>query len=281
MWRLRETQCLTLAMTSVFFLHGLARGQAVPSNEQARIKVYLPADAVLHVDGALTQATGEIRNFVSPSLTPGRKYLYTLRATWKEGGKEIQRERTVRVEANQETIVDFRGPDVPEVKTRDAATIAVTTPGDVAEKMLELAGVKKGDVVYDPKCGDATILIKAAQKFGVRGLGFETDPQRVKDAVDNVKKNGVSDLVFVSKMDLGVQDFKDASVVTLHISSDENVKLMPQLAKLKAGTRIVSDEFDMKGAKPNQKLTFQSKGAVPSENREHILYLWVVPWEKE
>jgi len=130
----------------------------------------------------------EIRNFVSPPLQPGKKFLYTLRATWKEGGKRSSRERTVRVEASQETVIDFRVPDSPEVKTRDATTIAVTTPTDVAEKMLELAGVKKGDVVYDPKCGDGTILIKAAQKFGVRGIGFESDANRVKDAVEIVKR---------------------------------------------------------------------------------------------
>ena len=281
MWRLRNAQLSMVAMTGLFVAAGLARAQTAAPNEPARLKVYLPAAAILHVDGALTQATGEIRNFVSPALQPGRKFVYTLRATWKEAGKEIQRERTVRVEANQETVVDFRMADAPDAKMRDAATTAVTTPGDVAEKMLELAGAQKGDVVYDPKCGDAAILVKAAQKYGVRGIGFETDPERVKGAVENAKKSGVSDLVFVSKMDLGVQDFKDATVVALHLSSDENVKLMPQLAKLKAGTRIVSDEFDMKGAKPKQKITFKSKGANTSEDRDHTLYLWVVPWEKE
>jgi uncharacterized protein (TIGR03000 family) len=281
MRRLRELQCAMLAVLGSWLATGLLAAQTPAPSEPARIKVYLPSDAVLHVDGALTQATGEIRNFVSPPLQPGRKFVYTLRATWKEGGKEIQRERTVRVEADKETVVDFRAVDAPEVKIRDAAMIAVSTPGDVAEKMLELAGVQKGDVVYDPKCADATILIKAAQKYGVRGIGFETDADRVKDAVENVKKSGVSDLVFVSKMDLGVQDFKDATVVALHLSSDENVKLMPQLAKLKAGTRIVSDEFDMKGAKPKQKITFRSKGNNPTEDKDHFLYLWVVPWEKE
>lgn len=281
MWRLRDTQLSMLAMAGVLLATGLARAQATAANEPARLKVYLPADAVLHVDGAQTQATGEIRNFVSPPLQPGRKFVYTLRATWKEGGKEIQRERTVRVEANQETLVDFRAPENPDGKTRDAATIAVTTPADVAEKMLELAAVKKGDVVQDPKCADGAILITAAKKYGVRGLGFESDPTRVKDAVENVKKNSVADLVFISKMDLGVQDFKDATVVTLHLSSDENLKLMPQLAKLKPGTRIVSDEFGMKGAKPNQKIAFKSQTTTAGDGKEHTLYLWVVPWEKE
>src|SRR5438105_6500486 len=109
------------------------------------------------------------------------------------------------------------------------------TPQVVVDKMLELAEVKKGDVVYDLGCGDARILVTAAKKYGVKGFGFDIDPDRVKDSLENVKKNKVEDLVAIKKADIFTLDLKDASVVTLYLLPNLNVQLMPQLEKLKPG----------------------------------------------
>ena len=154
------------------------------------------------------------------------------------------------------------------------------TPQNVVDKMLDLAEVKKGDVVYDLGCGDARILVTAAKKYGVKGYGYDIDPERIKDSLENVKKNHVEELVTIKKADIFTLDLKDANVVTLYLLPDLNVKLMPQLEKLKPGSRIVSHDFDMKGAKPKQTVTLKAKNHMGIEG-EHKVYLWVVPWEKE
>jgi SAM-dependent methyltransferase len=154
------------------------------------------------------------------------------------------------------------------------------TPPAVVDKMLELAEVKKGDIVYDLGCGDGRILVTAAKKYGVKGFGFDIDPEQVKASIANVKENKVEDLVTIKKADIFTLDLKDASVVTLYLMPELNVRLMPQLEKLKPGSRIVSHDWDMKGAKPNKVVTLRAKNAMGLE-RVHKVYLWVVPWEKE
>ena len=260
-----------LMFAGIFLAPHLAAAQTSPAPDQAKIKVFLPADAILHVDGAQTQATGEIGNFISPPLTRGKKYVYTLRATWKEGGKEVSTERTAHFEAGLEVTVDFREP----------AQTAENLETETIEQLLKLAGVKKGETVYDPNCGDGRVLIAAVQKFGAKGVGFETDSQRLNEATENIKKSGVADSVSLKLQDMAAQDFKDANVVVLHLSPEGNVKLMPQLAKLAPGTRIISNDAGMKGAKPVKKISITALAPNGGEPKEHTLYLWIVPWEKE
>ena len=161
-----------------------------------------------------------------------------------------------------------------ETKTPDV--IFVPTPQEVVDKMLELAEVKEGDVVYDLGCGDGRIPVTAAKKYGVKAVGFDVDPQRIKESKANVEKNGVGKLVTIKQEDIFKQDLSKANVVTLYLLPSLNVKLMPQLRKLKPGSRIVSHSFDMRGAKPKKVVQVQTK-----EGGEHSVYLWVVPWEEE
>jgi uncharacterized protein (TIGR03000 family) len=314
----------------VLGLAGLAFLSFVPSlvsqetaNYQAAyLRVRLPAGAELLVDGTRTKQTGPERLFESPPLPPGKRFIYSMKATWKEGGKEIVQEKTVRVEAGRETPVDFRPtptieegrvpepiPEgtpkkeqkVPELKkeekpaetppkqeakgaptpkpTRQPDIFFLPTPQKVVERMLELAEVKKGDVVYDLGCGDGRIVIAAAEKFGAKGIGFDIDPERVKDSDANVKKHHVEKLVTIMHADIFDLDLKGASVVTLYLLPELNEKLMPQLARMKPGSRIVSHDFPMDGAKPKkeEKMTIKDE----TGDHEHKIYLWVVPWEKE
>jgi SAM-dependent methyltransferase len=155
--------------------------------------------------------------------------------------------------------------------------IFVPTPQEVVDKMLELAEVKRNDVLYDLGCGDGRIVVTAARRYGVKATGIDIDPKRIKESIENVQKNEVAGLVTIKQDDIFETDLSPASVVTLYLLPELNVRLMPKLAKLKPGTRIVSHDFDMRGAKPKKVVTVRSE----DQEGEHTVYLWVVPWEKE
>ena len=154
--------------------------------------------------------------------------------------------------------------------------IFAPTPADVVDKMLELAAVKKEDVVYDLDCGDGNIAVTAAKKYRCQAKGFDLDPERIKDALKNVKDNQVEDLVEIKREDIFTLDLSPASIVTLYLMPELNVQLMPQLEKMKPGSRIVSHNFDMKGAKPDKVVKVKPKGEL-----EHTVYLWTIPLKKE
>ena len=148
-----------------------------------------------------------------------------------------------------------------QAPTREPDVIYVPTPQPVVDKMLELAEVKKGDVVYDLGCGDGRIVVTAAKKYGVKAVGFDINPERIKEARENVKANHVEKLVTIKQADIFTLDLREATVVTLYLLPSLNVKLMPQLEKLKPGARIVSHDFDMRGAKPVQVVTVDVKNS--------------------
>ncbi len=161
-------------------------------------------------------------------------------------------------------------------KVADADLIYVPTPHDVVEKMLDMAKVKKGDVVYDLGCGDGRIVVAAAKR-GAKATGYDISPERVAEANANVKKNKVGDLAAIKKQDIFTLDLSGANVITLYLLPDLNVKLIPQLEKLKPGSRIVSHDFDMRGVKPDKVVEVTSK----EDNISHTIYLWTTPLKKE
>ena len=146
--------------------------------------------------------------------------------------------------------------------------IYVPTPHDVVERMLQMAKVGPGDVLYDLGSGDGRIPIAAAKKFGIRAIGIDIDPQRIREANANAKRAGVAKLVSFSQEDLFKADFRNASVVTLYLLPELNEKLRPRLwAELKPGTRIVSHQFDMGDWQPQQKIDVNGR----------TIYFWTVP----
>ena len=138
----------------------------------------------------------------------------------------------------------------------------VPTPQEVVERMLELAQVKKGDVVYDLGSGDGRIVVTAAKKYGVKAIGFEIDPERIKESQENIKKAGVGHLVEIRQQDIRTVDLSQASVLTMYLLPEVNLMIRP---------RVVSHDFDMGDWKPIK--TEQIKD--PS-GWEHTLYLWQV-----
>jgi predicted RNA methylase len=137
---------------------------------------------------------------------------------------------------------------------RQPDVIYVPTPQEVVDAMLKLANVTAKDVVYDLGCGDGRIPITAAKSFGARGVGIDIDPQRIKEATENLKTAGVGDKVKFMNADLFETNIGEATVVTLYLLPSLNIKLMPKLQKeLRAGTRIVSHSFDMGAEWPPEK----------------------------
>jgi SAM-dependent methyltransferase len=172
--------------------------------------------------------------------------------------------------APKETTKETKPKRTPDV-------VFVPTPHDVVAKMLEMVDVKKGDIVYDLGCGDGRIPVAAAKKYGCKAFGWDIDPQRVKESQENIKKNGVEKLVTIEEGDIFTLDLKPANVITLYLLPSLNVKLIPQLEKLKPGSRIVSHDFGMRGVKPDKVVTFTSK----EDNVSHTIYLWTTPLKKE
>jgi tRNA G37 N-methylase Trm5 len=117
--------------------------------------------------------------------------------------------------------------------------------------------------------------VAAAKKSGCKAVGFDIDPKRIAEANENVKKNKVGDLVKIKQEDIFELDLSKANVITLYLLPSLNVKLIPQLEKLKPGSRIVSHDFDMRGVEPDQKIE-----VTPKEGRSHTVYLWTTPLKK-
>ncbi|MCP4608359.1 MAG: methyltransferase domain-containing protein [Planctomycetes bacterium] len=175
-------------------------------------------------------------------------------------------------------------------KLRKPDILYVPTPQEVVDKMLEMAQIKEGDVIYDLGCGDGRIVVTAAKRYGIKAVGFDINPRRVRESLENVRKNNVEHLVTIKHEDVFTLDLREANVVTLYLLPSLNVKLMPQLEKLRPGSRILSHDFDMRGAKPVEKYRMNSSGDINGDGNDngeyygeepHTIYKWIVPWEKE
>ncbi|OLC13398.1 MAG: hypothetical protein AUH29_12895 [Candidatus Rokubacteria bacterium 13_1_40CM_69_27] len=156
----------------------------------------------------------------------------------------------------------FSGPDI----------LYVATPDLVGVEMLRLAGVTSGDVVYDLGSGDGRLIIAAARDFGARGVGVEIEPALVQTSRESALKTGVGDRVQFLWQDLFATDIRGATVVTLYLRDDVNLRLRPRLLReLRPGTRIVSHDFGMADWRPDR------VQRVRGPDREHTIYYWLVP----
>jgi len=157
-------------------------------------------------------------------------------------------------------------PEVPYVPTTDPAVQA----------MLKLAEVKKTDVVYDLGCGDGRIVVAAAKNYGARGVGIDINPERIQDAKKNAKKAGVENLVRIEQNDLFKADIHEATVVTLFLLPEVNMRLRPKLLQeLQPGARIVSNTFDMGDWKPDKQVSLDDDDS--DSGLSHKFFLWIVP----
>ena len=158
-----------------------------------------------------------------------------------------------------------------EKKLREPDVDYEPSPQNVVERMLKLANVHRGDVVYDLGCGDGRIVITAAKQFGTTGVGIDIDPIRIKESLQNARKAGVMNRVTFRLEDLFTADIQEATVVTLFLSGSVNSKLRSKLLQeLKPGTRVVSYYWDMDDWKPDKRIEVDGDP----------IYLWTIPEKK-
>jgi predicted O-methyltransferase YrrM len=168
----------------------------------------------------------------------------------------------VSVVAAQSPTTDTKPLDVPYVPTHES----------LVEEMLSMARVTGNDVLYDLGSGDGRIVITAARKFGTRGIGYDLDPERIKEARENARRAGVTDRVRFEQQDIFTAKIADATVVTMYLLPDVNMRLRPRLlSELKPGTRIVSHNYDLGDWQPVQRKEMDVTGI------NHTLFLWIVP----
>jgi hypothetical protein len=157
---------------------------------------------------------------------------------------------------------------VPKRPAREPDILFVPTREAIADQMLQLAGIRQDDIVYDLGSGDGRIVNLAAQKYGARGVGIEIDPPLVEIARQVAKDAGVADRATFIEADLFTANLSRATIVTIYLSPSVNRKLEPKLKKeLRPGTRIVSHQFPIGEWEPDK--------IVPAEDGTD-LYLWVV-----
>lgn len=263
-----------LVMLAFLGAIGPAHSQAVSQLRPATIRVLVPfANAQVTVDDRPTRASGTERVFASPPIETDTSHVYTIKAVWQPNNyTTITRTRKVTVKGGQNVEADLRQADE---KQPDKIVIRfVPTPSEIVEEMLKLAEVGKDDIVYDLGCGDGRIVIAAVEKFGAKhGVGVDLDPQRIQESKDKARERRVEGKVEFRQGDvLDIKDLSNATVVTLYMSDDLNLRLRPLLQKtLKPGARVVSHRFTMGDWKPSKSITVTDR-----DGEKYRLHLWKI-----
>ena len=158
-------------------------------------------------------------------------------------------------------------PYEPQVGQAGKDVIWVPTPDEVVDRMLRMAQVTKDDLVYDLGAGDGKIAIAAAKKFGARAVGIEYNPEMAKHAQGNAEKAGVAGRARIINGDIFVTDFSQATVVTMYLLPQLNLKLRPTILSMRPGTRVVSHSFTMEDWEADEISSMDGRRA----------YFWLVP----
>ena len=155
----------------------------------------------------------------------------------------------------------------PSVGQAGKDVIWVPTPDALVTRMLTAAKVTKDDIVFDLGSGDGKIPIAAAKQFGAKATGIEYNPDMAELARRNAKRAGVDNMVNIITGDIFKEDFSRATVVTMYLLPDLNLKLRPTILKMKPGTRVTSHQFHMGDWDPDEKYSIEFRDA----------YVWYVP----
>ena len=153
----------------------------------------------------------------------------------------------------------------------------ITSPDNVTLEMLSAAGVKRGDHVIDLGSGDGRIVILAAKRFEATGLGVEIDPRLVEISKTNARSAGVADKVEFREQDLFKTNLAAATVVTMYLLPEVNLRLRSSLLALKPGTRVVSHDWDMGDWRPDRTTVIPVPDKVVGLEKSSKVHLWTVP----
>lgn len=163
------------------------------------------------------------------------------------------------------------GQQWEDFKTNLAPT--APSPERAVDRMLEIAHLKPGETLYDLGCGDGRILIAAAKRYKVKGVGIEISNRLSQVATENVKKAGLQQQVRIVHGNFMKTDLSDANVVTLYLATTANDMLRPNLERyLRPNTRVVSYDYPIPGWKPME--TSETEG---HQGATHVIYLYEVP----
>jgi SAM-dependent methyltransferase len=171
-------------------------------------------------------------------------------------------------------VLGRQGDDAPATRRPDV--VYLPTPQEVVDRMLQLAEIRPDDVLYDLGCGDGRIVVTAARRHGVKAVGLDIDPRRVRESRENARASGVADRVTIRQEDLFLTDLSPATVVTLYLLPNLNARLIPRLARLRPGSRVVSHSFALPGvtARRVEKVALVKGGF-------RTVYLYSVPLERD
>jgi SAM-dependent methyltransferase len=153
----------------------------------------------------------------------------------------------------------------------------ITTPDNVTLEMLQAAGVRANDHVIDLGSGDGRIVITAALRFGASGLGVDIDPALVERSAIAARRAGVAERVSFRVQDLFETDLSRASVITMYLLPEFNMRLRPRLLELAPGTRIVSHDWDMGDWQPDRSRTVDAPDKTIGREKKSSVLAWVVP----
>ena len=142
--------------------------------------------------------------------------------------------------------------------------------------MVDVAGIRKGDLVCDPGCGDGRVLIAAAHRHACRGTGYELDPRLASEARRVAQRRGVDGLVDIQVKDIFTVDYRRYDVVLMYLLPDMIVRLLPEFEKLKPGSRLVAHDYGIRGVAPDKAVSFVSN----EDNVEHTVYVYTLPLHK-
>ena len=197
----------------------------------------------------------------------------TLKGVRLVAGKRAARHRRLAVALMLAALAAAAG-----AQDEDVRPPFVTTPGEVVERMLALAGAGPQDYVIDLGSGDGRIVIEAAKRFGARGLGVDIDARLVALSRENAQRAGVAARAAFEERDVLATDLSPATVVTIYLLPWLVDRLQPKLlGELRPGARIVAHAFPMKGWKPDRTEKLRLARRHDGQGDESVLYLWIVP----
>jgi uncharacterized protein (TIGR03000 family) len=253
-------------------------GKTDAKKVKTKLKVTVPLeDAELEIEGKMTKLPGVVREFETPELDAGKKYEYTFKVVWRPNNyTTITRSReNIVFTAGEDLNVDLTNKDD---KQPDKVVIRwVPTPDDIVLKMIELAGVKKDDIVMEPGPGDGRVLIAAVKAGAKKAVGIELDKEKATEAKEKVKEAGLLDKIEIKEGDaLAFNGYGDANVIFLYMGDEFDAALRPNLEKsLKPGSRIVSHRFKIGDWAPDKSLKIRGE-----DGDEYEIHLWTVKEKK-